>query len=270
MTPISTVDIVSKNYIISGIRRMETRRITYNEALYRASKEGRMRRSVLWFVCGFVIMTLTVPGWGKSRNRDSFTLPRPVYEGEVSVEQAIKERRTVRAFRADSLSISQLSQLMWAAQGITDVQRGYRAAPSAGALYPLDVYAVVGKGGVEALAPGVYRYRPANHSLEVVRQGDRRKDVAHAALTQMWIAKAPVIFVITAEYKRITSKYGERGVRYAHIEAGHVGENIFLQAGALGLAAGIVGAFRDASVAQAIGAPREHESLSIIPVGYKQ
>lgn len=134
----------------------------------------------------------------------------------------------------------------------------------------MDIYAVVGKGGVEMLAPGVYRYQAANHGLEVVREGDRRKDVAHAALTQMWIAEAPVIFVITAEYRRITSKYGERGIRYAHIEVGHAGENIFLQAGSLGLGAGIVGAFRDASVAKAIGAPTEHEPLIIIPVGYKQ
>jgi len=229
-----------------------------------------MRRSVLWFLCGFVMVTLAVPGWGKSNKRDAFTLPQPAYEGEISVERAIKERRTVRAFQPDSLSITQLSQLLWAAQGITDVRRGYRAAPSAGALYPLDVYVVAGKGGVEMLAAGVYRYRPANHSLEVVREGDRRKDVAYAALTQMWIAKAPVIFVITAEYERITSKYGERGIRYAHIEVGHVGENIFLQAGTLGLGVGIVGAFRDASVAKAIGAPKEHEPLIIISVGYTQ
>jgi len=231
-----------------------------------------MRRSVLLrgIVCGFVIMMLAVPGWGKSNKRDSFTLPRPAYEGEVSVERAIKERRTVREFRPDSLSITQLSQLLWAAQGITEVRRGYRAAPSAGSLYPLDVYAVVGKGGVEALGPGVYRYTPANHGLEVVRDGDRRKDVAYAALTQMWIAEAPVIFVITAEYRRITRKYGERGVHYAHIEVGHVGENIFLQAGALGLGAGIVGAFRDASVAKAIEAPKGHEPLIIIPVGHKE
>lgn len=229
-----------------------------------------MRRSVIWLLCGFVIVVLAVPGWGKSRTQGSFTLPQPAYQGEISVERAIKERRTVRAFRPDSLSITQLSQLLWAAYGITDERRGFRAAPSAGALYPLDVYAVVGKGGVEVLASGVYRYHPARHSLEAVGKGDRRKEVAYAALTQMWIAKAPVVFVITAEYERITRKYGERGIRYAHIEVGHVGQNIFLQAGTLGLGAGIVGAFRDASVIKAIGAPSEYVPLIIIPVGYKQ
>lgn len=229
-----------------------------------------MSRSVLWFLLGFVIVTLTIPAWGKPAMQGSFTLPQPAYDGDISVERAIKERRTVRAFGPDSLSIVQLSQLLWAAQGTTDARRGLRAAPSAGALYPLDIYVVVGKGGVEALAAGVYRYRPANHGLEVVDKEDRRKDVAHAALTQMWIATAPVIFVITAEYGRITSKYGERGVRYAHIEVGHVGQNIFLQAEALKLVAGIVGAFRDASLADAIGAPKGQEPLIIIPVGYKK
>jgi SagB-type dehydrogenase family enzyme len=166
--------------------------------------------------------------------------------------------------------MAQLSQLLWAAQGITDERRGFRAAPSAGALYPLDVYAVVGEGGVEGLRAGVYRYYPAKHGLEIISTGDKRRQVANAALSQMWIATAPVVFVITAEYERITRKYGERGIRYAHIEVGHVGQNIFLQAGALGLGAGIVGAFRDASVAEAIGAPKEHEPLIIMPVRYKE
>ncbi len=229
-----------------------------------------MSRSVLCFLVGLVFVTLTIPAWGKPAMQGSFTLPQPVYDGDISVERAIKERRTIRDFRSDSLSIAQLSQLLWAAQGTTDTRRGLRAAPSAGALYPLDLYVVVGKGGVEALAAGVYRYRPANHSLELVGTGDRRKDVAHAALTQMWIATAPIVFVITAQYERITSKYGERGIRYAHIEVGHVGENIFLQAEALKLGAGIVGAFRDASLADAIDAPKGQEPLIIIPVGYKK
>ena len=215
-------------------------------------------------------MTLTIPAWGKPTMQGSLTLPPPAFDGNTSVERAIKERRTVRAFRPDSLSITQLSQLLWAAQGITDARKGLRAAPSAGALYPLDIYVVVGKGGVEALAAGVYRYRPANHSLEVVDKVDRRKDAAQAALAQMWIATAPAIFVITAEYERITGKYGARGISYAHMEAGHVGQNIFLQAGALKLAAGIVGAFRDASVATSIKALKGQEPLIVIPVGHEK
>lgn len=229
-----------------------------------------MSRSILRLFCFFVIVMLVVPGWGSDQQGGFIQLPKPSFDGVVSVERAIKERRTVRAFRHDSLGMAQLSQLLWAAQGITDERRGFRAAPSGGALYPLDVYAVVGEGGVEGLGAGIYRYYPARHSLELTGQEDRRKDVASAALSQMWIATAPVVFVITAEYERITRKYGERGVRYAHIEVGHVGQNIFLQAGAVGLGAGIVGAFHDASVAEAIGAPKKHEPLIIIPVGYQK
>jgi SagB-type dehydrogenase family enzyme len=229
-----------------------------------------MSRSILRLFCFFVIVTLAIPGWSKDQQGGVMQLPKPAFDGTVSVERAIKERRTIRAFRPDPLNMVQLSQLLWAAQGITDERRGFRAAPSAGALYPLDVYAVVGKGGVEGLSPGLYRYHAASHSLELTVKEDRRKDVASAALSQMWIATAPVVFVITAEYERITRQYGERGVRYAHIEVGHVGQNIFLQSGALGLGAGIVGAFRDASVSETIKAPKGQEPLIIIPVGYKQ
>jgi SagB-type dehydrogenase family enzyme len=229
-----------------------------------------MGRSVICLFCVFVIVTLALPGWGRSHKEGYLQLPQPASDGEISVERAIKERRTIRAFRTDPLGMDQLSQLLWAAQGVTDERRGFRAAPSGGALYPLDVYAVVGEGGVVGLGSGIYLYYPASHRLELISKGDRRREVAKAALSQMWIARAPVIFVITAEYERITRTYGERGVRYAHIEVGHVGQNILLQAGAVGLGAGIVGAFRDASVAEAIGAPKEHEPLIILPVGYKK
>lgn len=228
-----------------------------------------MNRSMLGLAGFFLIMLLSVEVFG-GPSQGGFTLPQPSYSGEMSVERAIKGRRTVRSFRPDSLSIVQLSQLLWAAQGVTDSRRGLRSAPSAGAIYPLDIYAVVGKGGVEALGSGVYRYRAVNHSLEVVLKEDRRKEVAHAALTQMWVATAPVVFVITAQYDRITSKYGERGIRYAHIEAGHVGENIILQAEAIGLAAGIVGAFRDEPLAHAIGAQNGTTPLLVLPVGYQK
>jgi SagB-type dehydrogenase family enzyme len=229
-----------------------------------------MVRSAIWLWFFLVVAALAVPGWGKSYHEGYLKLPQPAYDGTVSVERAIKGRRTIRAFRPDPLSMAQLSQLLWAAQGITDKRRGFRAAPSGGVLYPLDVYVVVGERGVEGLRAGIYRYHPAHHNLESIGPGDGRKKVASAALSQMWIAQAPVVFVITAEYERITRKYGERGVRYAHIEVGHVGQNIFLQAGALGLGAGIVGAFRDASVAEAVEAPQGHEPLIILPVGYKK
>ena len=229
-----------------------------------------MNGSMLWMFALCAGAWLATLGWGEVRPGGVVKLPRPAFDGTVSVQRAIKERRTAREFRPTPLDMAQLSQLLWAAQGITDEATGYRAAPSGGALYPLDVYVVVGEKGVETLASGAYWYHPSGHTIELVRDGDRRQDLSSAALGQMWMTHAPVCFVVTAEYRRITGKYGERGIRYAHFEAGHVAENIVLQAGGLGLGAGIVGAFSDASVAKAVKTAQGHEPLLIIPVGYKK
>jgi SagB-type dehydrogenase family enzyme len=197
-------------------------------------------------------------------------LSAPMLDGKVSVEKAIKQRRTIRAFLNEPLTLAQLSQILWAAQGITDDRGLKRAAPSGGALYPIDVYVVAGQNGVRGLAPGVYTYDPSGHLLEKIADADARQDVAVAALRQMWMATAPVILVLTAEYRRITIKYGDRGERYAMIEVGHIGQNIFLQCEALGLGAGIVGAFYDNEVARAVSAKKNHEPLIIMPVGWKR
>ncbi|MBW1999885.1 MAG: SagB/ThcOx family dehydrogenase, partial [Deltaproteobacteria bacterium] len=167
-------------------------------------------------------------------------LPRANQEGSVSVEKAIRSRRSVRSFISKQIEKEQLSQLLFAAQGVTEEYGFKRAAPSGGALYPIDVYAVVGEKGVEGLDAGIYRYIPPGHEIDLVGAGDKRKQIANASLYQRWMAEAPLNLVITAEYARICSKYGDRGVRYAMIEAGHVGQNIFLEAEALGLKAGIV------------------------------
>ncbi len=228
-----------------------------------------MKKSTKWLFFS-VGLAAAAHGWAQVEEKGVIRLPKPTYEGRVSVERAIKERRTIRDFRAKPLTMVQLSQLFWSAQGISNEGNGLRTAPSAGALYPLDVYAVVGDGGIERLQSGVYHYQPGSHSIQLIGKGDRRKDVAGASLWQMWMARAPVILVITSEYERITRKYGQRGIRYAQIEVGHVGQNIFLQTGALGLGAGIVGAFRDDAVSKAIGAPKAHKPLIIMPVGYKK
>jgi len=200
----------------------------------------------------------------------SIPLPKPSLNGRVSVEKAINGRRTIRDFTDRSLLLTHLSQLLWAGQGITDLKEKKRAAPSAGALYPLDIYVIVGEKGVEGMEPGVYHYLPDGHSISPISKGDCRKEIASASLWQTWMAKAPVLFVITAEYKRIMGKYGERGIRYALIEVGHVAQSLFLQAEALGLGTGIVGAFHDEEVSKAISILPQHEPLLIMPVGYKR
>ena len=197
-------------------------------------------------------------------------LPAPQLDGDVSLEKAIRVRRTVRSFDGRALSLHQISQLLWSAQGITEKGGFKRAAPSAGALYPMDIYAIVGAGCVEGLDPGVYHYEPEGHSISPGRGKDVRGEVANASLWQTWMAQAPLNFVITAEYSRIMGKYGQRGIRYAMIEAGHIGQNIFLQAQAMGLAAGIVGAFEDDKIIRIMGIKETHEPLLIMPVGYKE
>jgi SagB-type dehydrogenase family enzyme len=183
-------------------------------------------------------------------------LPNAQTEGTVSLEKTIKVRRTIRSFTPQQLTLEQFSQLLWAAYGITE-DRGYkRAAASGGACYPMDLYAMVGEEGVKGMDTGIYHYEPMGHSVSLKIEGDLREEVARASLGQMWMATPPLNLVICAEYARITSRYGDRGVRYAMIEAGHMGQNIFLQAEALGLGAGIVGA--------------SHEPLLIMPVGYKK
>jgi SagB-type dehydrogenase family enzyme len=197
-------------------------------------------------------------------------LPPPDVIGQVTLEKAIKSRRTIRSFASNPIPLKSFTQILWAAQGLIESGGFRRSVPSGGALYPIDVYAVVGEGGVQEIESGVYHYEPRTHVITVVKEGDFRRELAKAALGQMWMAGAPVTLIVTAEYKRSSSKYGERGVRYSMIEAGHVGQNIFLQAEALGLGAGIVGAFHDQEVIWVAKLSQGHEPLLIMPVGFKK
>jgi SagB-type dehydrogenase family enzyme len=163
----------------------------------------------------------------------------------MSLEEALQRRRSIRHFRAKPLSLEALSQLLWAAQGTTSSE-GFRSAPSAGALYLIEVYVAV--GDVKSLEAGIYRYVPSRHQLVLVADSDRRTDLAHASLDQNWIAQAPAILVIAAVTARTTREYGERGMRYVHMEVGHAAQNVYLQATAHGLGTTVVGSFRDADV----------------------
>ncbi|MCX7911460.1 MAG: SagB/ThcOx family dehydrogenase [Dehalococcoidales bacterium] len=192
------------------------------------------------------------------------TLPAPSLDGDFSLEKALALRRSVREFPATSLGLSEVGQILWAAQGITD-ETGKRTAPSAGALYPLEVYLVA--GNVEGITAGVYRYVPGNHALVKMRAGDLRTSLAQAALGQGSVRMGAVDIVIAAVYERTTVKYGERGIRYVHMEAGHAAQNVLLEVTALGLAAVPVGAFEDDKVKEVLGLPDNEAPLYIIPVG---
>ncbi len=195
---------------------------------------------------------------------DAVVLPAPQRDGERSVEAALARRRSIRDYTDAPLSLAAVSQLVWAAQGVTDAD-GRRTAPSAGGLYPLDLYLVAGE--VTGLRPGVYRYEPRRHRLVLHAAGELRGPLAEAALEQEWVAEAPAILVLCAVYQRTARKYGRRAPRYVHMEVGHAAQNVYLQAVSLGLGTSMVGAFRDEPLARLLSLPGEVVPLGVMPVG---
>ena len=197
---------------------------------------------------------------------ENVALPEPSVTGSNSLEQLLAQRRSVRDYQTATLKLAEIGQLLWAAQGITHLQ-GLRTAPSAGALYPLELYVVTGR--IEGLAQGVYHYDPGHHQLIKTSDGDRRDALTQAALSQGWMKPASTIIVFTADYERTTWKYGKRGKRYVHIEVGHAAQNLFLQSESLGLATVVVGAFNDDEVARVLRLPADIQPLLLMPVGRK-
>ena len=194
-------------------------------------------------------------------------LPPPNHKGKVSLEEAISRRRSVRRFTAEPISQQQLSQLLWAVQGTNDRQGRLRTVPSAGATYPLEIFVIFGENCVEGIAGGTYHYNINSHSLELHLPEDTRAELARAALDQKFIHEAPVDIVICAVYERTTELYGNRAERYVHMEIGHAGQNLYLQATALGLATVAVGAFRGKEAGEVLQLKSEIRALYIMPVG---
>ncbi len=180
------------------------------------------------------------------------------------MEAAIRSRRSVRQYRPGELTLGQVSQILWAAQGLTH-HRGFRTVPSAGALYPLEIY--LAAGAVNDLGPGVYHYHPQGHGLAVVASGQHLSALANAALGQKMVENAAVVVVICAVYQRMTRKYTLRGEQYVHIEVGHAGQNIALQCEALGLGCVMLGAFTDELVQRVIASQPSERPLYLIPIG---
>jgi SagB-type dehydrogenase family enzyme len=195
----------------------------------------------------------------------SLALPEMKLSGDISVEEALANRRSVRDYRNAPLTLAHVSQLLWAAQGITEPESGKRTAPSAGALYPLEVY--LAARNVEGLAPGVYKYDPRQQALLMVKDGDVLPSLSAAALGQQAVEEGAIAIVIAAVYERTAQKYGDRGARYVHMEVGAAVENVYLQAESLGLGTVIIGAFDDDEVQTVIGMEEDEMPLAIIPVG---
>lgn len=221
------------------------------------------------FIClSLLVLSMGLPGCRPSpppapqpaSARLAVPLPTPALAGETSLEEALLRRRSVREFKDTPLATAELGQLLWATQGITN-ERGFRTAPSAGALYPLEIYL--------ATVDGLFHYDPEGHQLWTVSQEDARQGLYDAALRQEPVLQAPAVFVLTAVYERTAQKYGsERSPRYVHLEAGHAAQNLLLEAVVLGLGAVPIGAFEDQRVQEVLGLPEDHEPLYLIPVGH--
>ena len=236
------------------------------------------RRSFLGLVAGTLTTAigLLLLGLGKfEQSQRTFTAKShtvqvgvgPRTSGSVSVEEALARRRSIREYADEPLTIDQVMQLLWAAQGITNADYGFRTAPSAGGTYPLEIYLVTRPSGVVGLESGIYRYEPRNHTLIRIVGGDFSAQLMAAALDQEWVGAAPISFVITTIFERTTSKYGERGVRYVWQETGHAAQNMYLQAVALGLGNVVVGGFHDNEVQRILQLSDFEKPAYVIPVG---
>jgi SagB-type dehydrogenase family enzyme len=176
-------------------------------------------------------------------------------------------RRSIRHYSPKPLTLGSLAQILWAAQGITEQDGGFRTAPSAGALYPLEVYVVARKEGVEGLPEGVYHYIPTGHMLTLLKNGDFAEDLEAATWGQEIVKEAAATIVITGVLSRTAEKYGRRGTQYMFQESGHVAQNVFLQATALRIGTVVMGAFGEAAVRKVLGAEANERPLYVQPLG---
>ncbi len=191
-------------------------------------------------------------------------LPEPVTDGQMSLEKTLTLRRSIRSYTEEPLTVSEVSQLLWSAQGITN-ERGYRTAPSAGATFPLEMFLVV--SNVEGMEKGLYHYHPEGHRLEFIREADLAEPLYQASLSQSMILEGGVVLVFGAIFERTTERYGERGIRYVHNEIGHASQNVHLQAAALDLGTVVIGAYNDDEVEEALRLGDQYRVLYLMPVG---
>ncbi len=227
-----------------------------------------VRRTLYIALC---VTSLVVPAAGALGAEGAFKLPAPTYRGKMSVEQAIAARKSTRSFQPTALTLAEVSQVLWAADGklpadaLTGATR--KVTPSAGGLYPLEVFFVAGERTVENLPAGVYKYDSSGNTLVTVASGDKRKDLAQGAYGQMALARAPAIVVISGVFERTTMKYRDQGVGYVYMEAGHACQNACLQAEGVGLHSWIVGAFIHSKVSADLQLPAGMAPLVLVAIG---
>jgi SagB-type dehydrogenase family enzyme len=194
---------------------------------------------------------------------ENIKLPAPRSDGGMPLEAAMAKRRSVREFKPESISIRELSQLLWAAQGVTG-PKGQRTAPSAMAKYPLSIYIVPAR--VDGLAPGLYRYKADGHELETVGP-DKRAAVLETVPKQTALQQAAVVFIVAMNYQKSAQNVTEQTRRYVHMETGLAAQNLLLEAVALKLGSVVVGGINAEAVRKAANLPEAEEVMCALPVG---
>ncbi len=213
----------------------------------------------------FFIMLFFLVNLINMKEQKIIKLPKPENISKISIEEALLKRRSIREYKDEALTIKEVSQILWSAQGITEPKKKFRTAPSAGAIFPLNIYLVVNK--VENIEKGIYKYLPETHEIIQFLNEDKREDIYKACLQQSCIKNGAIIIVITGNFEKIKKRYSERGVRYTYIEVGHCSQNIYLQCVSLNLGTVAVGAFYDEEVKKILKLPDEEEPLYLMPIG---
>ena len=214
----------------------------------------------------FMLVTASCRSAASENKSEFIKLPGPLYDGQCSVERALLDRRSVRRYSDKRLTLSAIAQLLWAAQGVTN-PGGFRTAPSAGALYPLEIYLVAGR--TTDLAAGVYHYLPERHGIQKIVDGDKRHALFGAALHQEAVRNASAMIVFCGDYQRTTKKYGPRGIQYVWIEVGHASQNVCLQAVALGIGTVTIGAFDEDQIKKIVNCGPSEQPLYMMPIGWR-
>lgn len=190
-------------------------------------------------------------------------LPNPKLKSGVSFEETLLKRRSHRAYTKKPLGIGEISQLLFAGEGVIEEER--RTVPSAGAFYPIEIYLSVSR--VKKISPGLYKYSPENHSLDKISNNNWRAKLAEAAFSQPWVKEAPALFILCGKFEKTVKKYDEKGAIFVAMEAGHVAQNISLQAAALNLGTLCVGGFNNKQIDRLLNLDKKTEPYYIIPVG---
>ncbi len=226
-----------------------------------------------WSTPGYGDALSAVLNWGRQPPlykdyawAERVPLPSVETPPAMPLAETIARRRSLRDYADRALTLAELSWLLYCASGITAPASGLRAAPSAGAQFPIETYVAANR--VEGLAPGLYHYAVKQHALHRVREGELAAAIMRAGLGQEFLAQAGVVFVLTAIFQRLRWRYRERTYRYALLEAGHIGQNLYLAAEAAGLGACAVGAYFDDQLNQLLEVDGEEEAaLYVLAVG---